>query len=739
MSPLHLWALFGAAAGAALPVLIHVLTRPRGERRLLPTFRFLVETAQHTARRNRLRNFLVLLARALALLLLGLGFARFMQRAPEAAREPGERKGRKVVILDCSLSMKATEGGVALFDRARAAAQKVFDEPGTAEGELVLAAENARAVFGKTSPNLVALKDEIAKALARPERLRAAAALEAAARSLAGLGEAELAACEVVVVSDLQRGNWAKASFAPLPKGVPVRILSVGRDGLPNLCLAKAGISGLPEAGARFFAVADVVNYGRESAEVRVELAFDERAWSSTLQVPAGEVKSLSFELADVPAGWRAGRFRLVPAVPAADALPDDDVYPLCVRVQPAREIALVTLERPGEVGGPAYFLQRALESSPEATVGVARYLPGQLEGELDEALWNAELVAVVNAGLFSEAQAAALGRLLVAGIPVLFAPQGAVDADNVKILEAQLGAALRLPVEFQPYRGAGRASALGSVFAERAGHDDRGARFLVFADPERRPFRVFGDAVTRFTATLKLGGGLASRPRDGAGLELDAVRARYNDESAALIVTQVAAGRFGLLNMALGGDERRFAAHPIFVPLIQELCAELLDSDSQHNKEAGRCGQTVHVPVGRWTRGRARGAQDTQAWTLRGPDGQPVPLTGGDFPSLKDDAAGAALFWASAGRPGPYALDLDGEPAVRFTLVPPFDEEGDLSVLGKDVLEQRLAQDRTVSVVEAEIEEDSSRQDREHSDAFFLAALGCLFLELLFLKAFRT
>ena len=50
MTPLHLWALGGAAFGAALPVLIHLLTRPRGLRRALPTFQFLSQSANFSTR-----------------------------------------------------------------------------------------------------------------------------------------------------------------------------------------------------------------------------------------------------------------------------------------------------------------------------------------------------------------------------------------------------------------------------------------------------------------------------------------------------------------------------------------------------------------------------------------------------------------------------------------------------------------------------------------------------------------
>src|SRR5205823_2281478 len=115
------------------------------------------------------------------------------------------------------------------------------------------------------------------------------------------------------------------------------------------------------------------------------------------------------------------------------DALPDDDKFPICINVRGGRQIALVTTERDGELGGPAFFLERGLSASPDSSVKVTRYQPGRLEGELDDALLRSDLLAIVNCGRLADTQTAAIGKLVSSGVPVLYVTQFNADADNLK------------------------------------------------------------------------------------------------------------------------------------------------------------------------------------------------------------------------------------------------------------------------------------------------------------------
>ena len=748
MTPLHTWAIAGAIGGAVLPLAIHLLTRPRGERRALPTFRFLTDGANLSLRRNKLRALLVLLARTAAIVLFALGFARFVERSGQ----PGGRTAapRRVVILDCSLSMNAGRGGVSLFERARGVAQQKLQPGEISEGELILAAKKARPIFGKTSANLTALRDEVSKARVLPQQLDASAALEAAARTFAGFSEEDLKDCEVCIITDLQRSNWSKANFTPVPKSVPVRFLNVQDGELANAAILDAGIQGLPEAGAPFEAFADVANFG-PAAEMELSLNFDGRSWVRKLKLDAQGSQRVTIELTGVSAGWRTGAFQLSFSSAYADALAEDNTFPICVHVRDVRRIALFTRERLTQKGGPAYYLERGLTASPEATVKVSRFAPSQLEGELDESVSSSDILVLANTGRLTDSEAASLGRALSSGQRVLWALQENLDADNIKALEAALGSALRLPVEFIPLKNnAGGGSVLTPIVSARGSErDGGGGRFLVSVNTDRKPFQVFGDSMARLSQTLKLTGGLGSTPRSEAAGRDDAVLAKFSDGSAALIVCNAGAGRLAIVNMpigASGGNGPGLALHPIFVPLLQEICVDLLSADSAQNAPRVECGAPLNLPIPK-PHGPLPPGKKEHTLQLVDAGGKVVSTDASkteadadaDGPRLKSDAAGNALLWPAAGNPGAYLVECDGAPVAGFTVIAPFKEESDLAALSADVIATRLAQDRTLSVVTANPGAEFDAGDKENFDIYFGLALGFLMLELLVLKVFKS
>src|SRR3954453_1661810 len=105
MNLLHPWLLAGLAA-ISLPVLIHWLTKPRPVSVPLSTLRFVREAVQQRRARYRLRDLIILLLRATAIVLLAIAFGRPLAGSkPLVADAPGQAV--RVVILDRSQSMAA--------------------------------------------------------------------------------------------------------------------------------------------------------------------------------------------------------------------------------------------------------------------------------------------------------------------------------------------------------------------------------------------------------------------------------------------------------------------------------------------------------------------------------------------------------------------------------------------------------------------------------------------------------
>ncbi|MGD0094288.1 MAG: hypothetical protein ABSE73_30640, partial [Planctomycetota bacterium] len=402
--------------------------------------------------------------------------------------------------------------------------------------------------------------------------------------------------------------------------------------------------------------------------------------------------------------------------------------------------------EPAGDAGGPAYLLEQGLLASPDATVKVARYSPARLEGELEDALWRSDLLAIVNCGRLSDGQAAGVGRLLTAGLPVLYVTQFNADADNLKALRAALGPALRLPLEFLPYRGAASQDGAAASLLSARGDGKRAAgdRFLVSVNVERRPFKVFGDALSRLTQSLRLSGGLASATVAAPAAESDPVLARYSDGSAALLLTRVAAGKLCLLNMAVGGEGRHLAAHPTFVPLLQELCLELLGGDAELGAQMVTAGCSFSLMIPHWLAREGSPSPPREGvgggdWRLARAGGGLLPADTSDAPVFRTDTSGTTLYWSAAGEPGVYLVQHGGQTVSAFSVQPPTQEESDLTALDSAVLTGRLAGDRTLNVLGRAESERLADQGRERFDYFFLAALGLLLTELVLLKVFRT
>ncbi|MDT4896791.1 MAG: hypothetical protein QOH25_1868 [Acidobacteriota bacterium] len=99
----------------SLPLAIHLLVRRRGRRLDFPSLRFLRETPSFQLYPRRIRQPLLLLLRAAAIILLVMGLARpfitFRTQKPEAVR---------FILMDASLSMKTRGRAEAAREQARA-------------------------------------------------------------------------------------------------------------------------------------------------------------------------------------------------------------------------------------------------------------------------------------------------------------------------------------------------------------------------------------------------------------------------------------------------------------------------------------------------------------------------------------------------------------------------------------------------------------------------------------------
>jgi len=101
-----------------VPVILHLLRRRRKKVVPLSTFRFLFETYHVERRTLKILEYLLLALRVLAILAIGLFFARPVLRPGWLFGRPGGARAR-VLIIDNSASMAARDRGVARLELAK--------------------------------------------------------------------------------------------------------------------------------------------------------------------------------------------------------------------------------------------------------------------------------------------------------------------------------------------------------------------------------------------------------------------------------------------------------------------------------------------------------------------------------------------------------------------------------------------------------------------------------------------
>ncbi|MFO1500869.1 MAG: BatA domain-containing protein [Verrucomicrobiota bacterium] len=224
-----------------LPVIIHLLNRMRHRPQPWAAMRFLVSATRSSVNNAKLRQWLILALRVLAVLMLVLFLSRplaggwlgwALSPAPDAI----------LLLLDRSASMETTVGGSPISKREQAVrslsqAAKEFEE----NSHLVLIDSALRAP----------------QELGRAESLRDPALTSATetaadipgliASALTWLVENRAGTAELWLASDLQRSSWLPddarwhslvTQLRALPQNVRVRLLALDEAGEPNRSVA---------------------------------------------------------------------------------------------------------------------------------------------------------------------------------------------------------------------------------------------------------------------------------------------------------------------------------------------------------------------------------------------------------------------------------------------------------------------------------------------------------------------
>jgi hypothetical protein len=262
---------------ALLPVIIHLLNRVRHRPAPWAAMQFLISATRSSTSNTKLRQWLILLCRVLAVALLVLFLARplaggwlgwALSPAPDAV----------VILLDRSASMEMREGGATRREQAikfLADAARAFEE--TSHLVLIDSATRQPRPFAKAAslrqPEFSAATDTAADL---PAMLRAA---------FDWLADNHAGAAEIWIASDAQRSNWLPedprwksvvAQYSGLSQKVRIRLLSLDRAPGENVSVAlKEATRRARGAGSELRLTVDLQRTRREGATLPLTLTLD--------------------------------------------------------------------------------------------------------------------------------------------------------------------------------------------------------------------------------------------------------------------------------------------------------------------------------------------------------------------------------------------------------------------------------------------------------------------------------
>ncbi len=543
--------MLAGALAVAIPIAIHLIGRRRARVVEFAAVDFLLGSDRRVARKLRLRNLLLLLARALVCLAIPLAFAKPLTSCETDGPEVARGAQAVVLVVDDALPTRYELGGGTIADRVTRKARAILDQLGPdAEVALVRTSE------GAPEPSELARNHRgIRRALealeptARPPDLTTALA-----RAEALLAESDEERRTAFLISPLFSSGFREELAWP-DDGPSLEVVPVAEhEELDSLAITGLSVAEAPGAGERRIEVTAELRHDGQAArdEEELRLLIDgEVAARSHLSVDAGEHKQHRFSTS-AKEGQQTAR---VEVALSGGALPPASVRHTVAELQESVDVLLVN-------GSPSsiryqdelFYLRSALRPGDRGDSGIQTrsVTPGELD-DLD--LEAYDVIVLANVPALSQARAKPLTDWLEDG-GGLFVTSG----DNLDPMSYETSMEPLLP---------GRLQSIRDVTYGATGRE-REARALTLAELD-------GDhpALSGFSAESEaLGGATFSKlaALGAPGGPAADVLARYSDGAPALVEARRGEGRVVMFTSSIDRDWNDFPIFPGYPPLMQSL-----------------------------------------------------------------------------------------------------------------------------------------------------------------------
>lgn len=649
---------------ASLPIIIHLINRRRAVRRPFPAMEFLLRSQKKLARRLKVRQFLLLLMRVMALLLLPLAMARPYFLSDDGETDADRVPTGVVFVVDDSASMGYGDGErwarTQELVEARLDRLRPWDRVGLVFGGAWPGGEP----LGESEAILELTDDPgaIGDVLARRAPSQRATDLMSGLRSASeALANADMSQKQIVLVSDLQKKGSELDELPAGGFGAPVSVIDVSQgEAAPNLAIVDAEYE-QQTAGSRpeFVISATVQNFGEADVTgVEVRLAIEgQQIAAGLVDVPAGKSATKNFTHTFNTKGLHRAKLSLAPG---ADKHAVDNEYYLPVQLAQKVRVLMVNGDpRSVPYQDELFYLERALRPSARSASVILSEVTG-VDGLASHPFKDFDVVVLANVEKIPRTSVVQLGEFVEQGGGLLFIAGPNMRPESANSLYGEL-----LP---KPLRSVKR-------LASRE-DPDAPVKIVRFGTVDRTHpiFRVFDlpggetvHAVPVFSYML-----LEPTPTDDSKVLMS-----YGDGSPALLEKSLGEGRVALMTTTIDRDWTDFPIRTAYLPLMRRLMQYLARRSTSGHATNHAVGARVRLEVQPQDRGRVE---------VRDPEDERIVLT----PESTDEGAPLTFVARKAGHykvvvapdlPGGELRELE-ELAFSVNVDP---DEADLSAVSMD------------------------------------------------------
>ncbi len=428
MTFLDPFVLLGLAA-AAVPVLLHLFNLRRPKTVDFSSLAFLKALEKSTMQRVRIKQWLLLALRILAIACLVLAFAR-PTLTGNLAGTVGQAETSWALVVDNSPSMTLRDGQGAYLDQAKARALGVVEAMEPSDEAFVLTTAAASGGPSAALQNRATAREAIRDIEAQPGGQTLAPSIVRAAQRLT---DAQHLNKQVYVFSDLQQRTLVDSVAATVPGEVGVTLVPVGDRVQTNVGVADVQVlSRIAEAGQPVQMEATLVNHGAEALDGYVASVYlqGERVAQATTALQPGQETTVAFTVTPQERGWLTGTVEI-----EDDAFPQDNVRHFTLHVPRERELLVVR-----GTGQETRYVDLAL--SPALAQGRVAFRTETIDEDALAAtsLGGYDAVVLVGPSTLSSGEISALERYVDAGGGVLLFPSSQARPDDYNALFEQLG-----------------------------------------------------------------------------------------------------------------------------------------------------------------------------------------------------------------------------------------------------------------------------------------------------------